>query len=153
MDLTRVLLTIAWSVALARAEDTADPFNGKWKVDSANCKLGAIRPDPNRDVIKIDVNGEEHRTTYQDGRTLVVRVDGKPRKPAGGAFGSATGSDESTARRVDERTIEVTTKRDGRIVGKLSRHVSPDGRVLTFTTVGASATGESLKGVCVYHKQ
>jgi hypothetical protein len=148
-----LLLAIAASLALVGAETPSNPFTATWKVDPGNCKLGAIRPDPNRDVFRISLTGDEYRQTYQDGRTLTFQVDGEPHKSGASTFASITGSDEYMARRVDSRTIELTTKRKGTVVGRMRRQVSADGSLLTFTIEGTSIAGKDVGGVCVYHRQ
>ena len=149
---TLVLTSIA-SIALASAQTVSDHFTGTWKVNPRQCRLGAMKADPNRDILKIEVSGDEYRMTYRDGRKLVLHLDGAAHKSGTGGFSSMVASDESIARRIDARTIELTEKRQGKIVGTIRRQVSADGRVLTFTVKGTSVAGEDLSGSCIYERQ
>jgi hypothetical protein len=148
---TLVMMITSW-IALVGAEIVSDPFTGTWKVNPHSCNLGAMKSDPKRNLLKIEVSGDEYRMTYRDGRKLVLRLDGVVHKPEAGGFSSMVGADESIARRIDERTVDLTEKRTGKVVGKIRREVSANGRALTFTVEGTSMAGEDLSGVCVYDR-
>ena len=49
--------------------------------------------------------------------------------------------------------MELTTKKDGKVVSKGKRVVSNDGKVMTITSKGTNAKGEATNNVAVYDKQ
>jgi hypothetical protein len=57
------------------------------------------------------------------------------------------------ARQVDDHTVRSTRKKGGKVVGTITRTVSKDGKVLTLTSKGTSATGVPYGNVMVYDKK
>jgi hypothetical protein len=55
--------------------------------------------------------------------------------------------------RIDPNTVELTTKKDGKVVSKGKRVVSKDGKVMTISSKGTNAKGEPTNNVAVYDKQ
>ncbi|MDQ3119339.1 MAG: hypothetical protein M3Q89_07210, partial [Verrucomicrobiota bacterium] len=51
-----------------------------------------------------------------------------------------------------EKTIEITTKKDGKVVGTGTIVVSPDGKSRTVTTTMTNAKGEKVTTTAVYDK-
>jgi hypothetical protein len=62
-------------------------------------------------------------------------------------------ADSISLRRVDDFTIEATTKRAGKIATQGKRVISPDGKVMTVTTKGTNASGETVDNVLVFDKR
>ena len=52
-----------------------------------------------------------------------------------------------------ENTIEITSKKDGKVVGTGTIVVAPDGKSRTVTTTMTNAKGEKVTTTAVYDKQ
>ena len=61
--------------------------------------------------------------------------------------------DAQTYTRGDDRTINVTRLKDGKVVQTGNWVVSPDGKTLTATYTGTNANGQQLTNMFVYDKQ
>jgi hypothetical protein len=54
---------------------------------------------------------------------------------------------------VDANTVTSTQKKAGKAVGTTTRKVSSDGKVMTLTSKGTSASGTHYNNVQVFDKQ
>jgi hypothetical protein len=72
-----------------------------------------------------------------------------PRRPVTGI----PDFNESTYKKVDDKTVEFVRLKDGKEVQRGTRAVSPDGKTMTFTTKGVNASGAQIDNVAVYEKQ
>jgi hypothetical protein len=134
----------------------ADPFVGTWKLNLAKSKYSPGPPPKNLTVtyeatengIKattegVNAEGKPVATTYTatyDGKDTPVTGTGAP-------------YDTIALKRIDANTVELTTKKDGKVVGKGKRVVSKDGKVLTVASKGTNAKGEPTNNIAVYDKQ
>lgn len=127
---------------------------GTWKLNEAKSKLASGAPKNNKvvyaaagDSIKVTVDG-----TDADGKPThnewTGKFDGKDYPVTGDAM-----SDSRSYKQVDDRTLELTVKKDGKTVvtGKIA--VTADGKTRTVTTSGTNAKGEKFENVAVYDKQ
>jgi hypothetical protein len=148
MVLTLVLCMVVAVVAYA------SPHMGTWKLDEAKSKLGAGAPKNNTvvyaaagDSIKVTVDG-----TDGDGKPAhsewTGKFDGKDYPVTGD-----TTSDMRSYKQIDERTLELTNKKNGKVVVTGKVVVSADGKTRTVTLSGTNAKGEKIEGVAVYDKQ
>ena len=67
-----------------------------------------------------------------------------------------TGSPDSDARsytKVNDRTLQFTAKKNGKVVATGRTVVSADGKSRTATVSGTTAKGKKFKNVVVYDKQ
>jgi hypothetical protein len=62
-------------------------------------------------------------------------------------------SDSRSYNKIDDRTLEVTFKKNGRITATGQIVVSADGKRRIFTLTGISANGRSFVNTYVYYKQ
>lgn len=75
-----------------------------------------------------------------------MKFDGKDYANTGAVVDGLT----SSAKRVNERTLETTTKRNGKVANTNEITVSEDGKTLTMTTQGQ---GRSDPNVLVFERQ
>jgi hypothetical protein len=132
----------------------ASPHMGTWKLNEAKSKLGPGAPKNNTvvyaaagDSIKVTVDG-----TDADGKPAHSEWTGKFDGKDYPVTGDSTASMRSY-KQIDDRTLELTNKKDGKVTstGKIS--VSADGKTRTVTLSGTNAKGEKVEGVAVYDKQ
>ena len=132
----------------------ADPHMGTWKLNEAKSKItpgtakfttvtfknssGNIRVTADG----MDANGKPMHVEWSgkfDGKDY--RVTGDPN------------ADTRAYRKVDDRTLEVTIKKNGKVTVKSRTVVSADGKTRTGNVSGTTANGKKFKDVAVYDKQ
>ncbi|HTS54657.1 MAG TPA: hypothetical protein VMH26_15400 [Burkholderiales bacterium] len=62
-------------------------------------------------------------------------------------------ADTISLKRIDDFTIEATTKRAGKIALVGRRVISKEGKVMTITSRGTNAKGETVDNILVFDKQ
>lgn len=65
----------------------------------------------------------------------------------------ATSSDTRAYKKIDDRTVEVTVKKAGRVTISGRVVVSPDGKTRTARVNGTSPSGSKFQTTAVYDKQ
>ena len=133
----------------------ADDSNlGTWKLSEAKSKIPAAGPKNNTVVYTAD--GDNVKVTV-DG----TDADGKPtHNEWTGKFDGKdyplTGDPASNTRaykKSDDRTTELTNKKDGKVTVTGRIVVAPDGKTRTVTVSGTDATGKKVEYTAVYDKQ
>ncbi len=148
-------LTLLLSVVAAALCFAADnPMMGTWKLNEGKSKLDANGPKNNTVVYSaagekmkitvdgVDANGKAIHSEWTGG------ADGKDH-PVTGSAGESTRS----YTKVDERTLEFTSKKDGKVTTSGKVVVSADGKTRTVTHSGTSDDGKKFSSTVVYDKQ
>src|SRR6267378_1764954 len=136
--------TKAWFFTLAVLLATAtvcvaadDAHMGTWKLNEAKSKIGAgaiknttVVYEASGDSVKVTVDG--------------VGSDGKDSPVTGDST-----TDTRAYTKVDDHTLTMINKKDGKatITGRIT--VSADGKTRTVTTSGTNAKGEKVKTTAV----
>ena len=150
--LLSVLLTVGSAVAAAPA---ADPVIGTWQINVAKSKFSP-GPAPKSDTRIYAATEQGTAMTWTsvgtDGEETVVtstfKTDGKDYPLTGsGNF------DSLSLKQVDDHTVQSTQKKGSKVIGTTTRTVSKDGKLLTLSSKGTSATGVPYDNVMVYDKQ
>jgi hypothetical protein len=102
-------------------------FNGTWKVDLNTAKF------PEKPDVYLLQDGMYHCKTCVP--MVDVKADGQDQKVSGNPY-----SDTVSIKVVDDRTIEETDKKNGKIVATSKTWVSADGNTLMFEFTDSSAT-------------
>jgi hypothetical protein len=137
----------------------ADPFSGTWKLNIAKSKFPAGRnPAPKEITAVIREQVDETEVTVKgtavDGSPIAAHYTVPPKRK--GALKSAEDSAGSTvtSRRIDDRTIDSATTRDGKQIQTSHSVVSRDGKTLRMTIRGFDSQGKPVEeGYQVYEKQ
>lgn len=148
-------LTLFLSVVAAALCFAADnPMMGTWKL--------------NEDKSKLDPNGPKNNTVVYsaDGEKMKITVDGVDAKGkaihsewTGAADGKdhpvtgSAGEDTRSYKKIDDRTLEFTSKKDGKVTTTGKVVVSADGKTRTVTHSGTSDDGKKFSSTVVYDKQ
>jgi hypothetical protein len=148
--MTVALCLIAGAVCFA----SDDAHMGTWKLNESKSKIAA--GTPKNTTVVYEVAGDDVKATV-DG----VGADGKPaHNEWTGKFDGkdypVTGdssSDTRAVKRVDDRTLDLTVKKDGKVTTTGKIVVAPDGKSRTLTTEGTDSNGKKFKSVAVYDKQ
>src|SRR5262249_48630590 len=131
-----------------------DATIGTWKLNEAKSKLPAGAPK-NHTVV-YEAAGDNMKVTV-DG----VDADGKPtHNEWTGKFDGqdypVTGDPNSDARsykKIDDRTLALTVKKNGKVTVTGRIAVSADGKSRTVTTSGTDPKGKKIKSTAAYDKQ
>ena len=153
MKAKRMLLTLALCV-VAGTLCFASAQMGTWKLNEAKSKLapGAAKNhtvvyEAAGDNVKVTVDG-----TGSDGKPTHNQWTGK----FDGKDYPVTGDPSSDARSykmVDERTLELTVKKDGKVTTTGRITVSADGKSRTVSTSGTDSKGKKVTSTAVYDRQ
>jgi hypothetical protein len=132
----------------------ADPQMGTWKLNEAKSKFAPGVPKNNMvvfeatgDSVKIIVDG-----TDKDGNSThnewTGKFDGKDYPVTG-----APAQDTRSYKKVNNRTLAMTVKKDGKVTVSGRIVVSADGKTRTVTVGGTDADGKKFQSKVVYDKQ
>src|SRR6266404_5458448 len=129
MKNTRWLMAVAFLVGLlmpatARAQS---PFDGTWKVDLKSAKF------PEKPDVYLLQDGMYHCKTCVP--SVDVKADGQDHEVSGHPY-----YDMVSIKVADDRTIEETDKKNGKVVATSKTWASADGNKLMFEFTDSSAT-------------
>ena len=149
IGLTLAFCFLGWAGCLA-----ADPQMGTWKLNEAKSKItpGTMK---NTHVVYSSMLGQVKINTDgidPSGKPIHVEWSGK----FDGKDYPVTGdpnADTRAYRKVDDRTLEVTIKKKGKVTVKSRTVVSADGKTRTANVSGTTPNGKKFKNVAVYDRQ
>jgi hypothetical protein len=132
----------------------ADPQMGTWKLNAAKSKItpGTLifNTITYKSIFgKVKVEGEG---IDADGKPVHTEwtgnFDGKDYPVTGDPI-----SDARSYTKVDDRTLDLTVKKGGKIIDTVRMVLSADGKSRTVTVTGTTPKGKKFKNVVVYDKQ
>lgn len=152
MKLRKIALTAVLCL-MAAVCFASSPQIGTWKLNEGKSKLATKARNT---TVVYEMVGEKIRVTV-DG----VDAAGKPshNEWTGNLDGKeypVTGdptSDVRSYKKVDDNTLEISAKKDGKVTLTGKVVVSADGKVRTVTTSGTDSMGMKMENVGVYDKQ
>jgi hypothetical protein len=132
----------------------ADAFTGTWKLNESKSKIPAGAPKNNTvvyedvgDQVKVTVDG-----TDADGKPAhnewTGKFDGKDYAVTGDPM-----ADTRAYTKVNDHTLSLTNKKDGKVTVTGRIAVSADGKTRTVTTKGTDSKGKKVSSKAVYDKQ
>jgi len=149
-----VLLTLAVLFVGVTVCSADNPHMGTWKLNEAKSKIspGATK----NNTVVYEAAGDSVKVTV-DG----VDGDGNPSHNEwtgkfDGKFYPVTGdptSDTRSYRKINNHTLALTGKKDGKVTLTGRIVVSANGRTRTVTTTGTNAKGKRFSNRAVYDKQ
>jgi hypothetical protein len=133
----------------------ADAAIGTWKLNPAKSKFSP-GPPPQGATVTYEESGNGVKRTGEmvnaDGTKTsfeyTAQYDGKEYPVTGNL-----NADMISLMRVNDRTVEATLKKDGKVTTNARRVVSADGKTLTITLTGTNAQGQKMRNVQVFEKQ
>jgi hypothetical protein len=153
MKTRKIVMTLAVCL-VAVAASFASPNMGTWKLNEAksNFPPGASKNttvvyEAAGDNVKVTVDGIDGggKPTHNE---WTGKFDGKD-YPLVGDPNAGTRS----YKKVDDRTTELTNKKDGKVTATGRIVISPDGKSRTVTVSGTDGKGKKVKYTAVYDKQ
>jgi hypothetical protein len=151
---TRIaVVAVALSFVAAAACFAANPQMGNWKLNEAKSKLvpgmgknTMVTYAEQKDKIKVTVEGVDKAGKPTHG-VWVGKFDGKAYPTKGNLSWNS-----AAYKMVNDRTNDITTMKDGKIVWTGTITVSADGKSRTVTLNGTGADGKKFSGKAVYDK-
>ena len=151
VKMTLASLVIFFAGVLCFAAD--DPQMGTWKLNEGKSKIAAGSPKNSTvvyaadgDNVKVTVDG-----TDADGKSTHNEWTGKFDGKDYAVTGDPT-QDQRSYKKVNARTLQLTTKKDGKVMTSGRIVVSPDGKSRTVTTTRTDDKGKKSKSIAVYDK-
>ncbi len=149
IGLTLLFCFVAGGVCFA-----VDPQMGTWKLNEAKSKhtpgMGKITMVAYKSMlgqVKVTVDGtdEKGKPTHNE---WTGKFDGKDYPVTGDPT-----SDARSYTKVNDRTMDFTVKKGGKVTTTGRIVVSPDGKSRTVTASGTEPKGKKFKNTSVYDKQ
>lgn len=154
MKAKKLLLTMALCLFAVAVSYASSPHMGTWKLNEAKSKLAPGSPknstvvyEASGDSIKVTVDGVdgEGKPAHNE---WTGKFDGKDY-----ALTGDPSADMRSYKMVNEHTLEITNKKEGKVVTTGKIVVSADGKSRTITTTSTDAKGKKVKSVGVYDKE
>ena len=145
------------SPGLAVSAWGADPLVGTWKVNTEKSKASNGQPGPKEEVVKIEEQGgsllSTIRGTSASGETYSYQFT-IPKKGGHVTYISAAPAAHwDNIKRTNNRTMDGTIIRDGKVVQAVHGTISRDGKTFTLVGKGTDAQGRPLEFVEVQERQ
>jgi hypothetical protein len=149
-----VVGTIAFCFAVSGAL-AADVFSGNWKLNLAKSKYDPGPPPKGPNFVKIEAMEGGLKLTI-DGVNAAGnpthsewsgKFDGKDNPVKGDPS-----RDTAALKKIDDYTLEVVNKKDGKVTTTNRQVYSRDGKTRTVTTTGTNVKGIKVNNVVVYEK-
>jgi hypothetical protein len=150
---TILLTSVLWFVAVA-AGFASNPNMGTWKLNEAKSKVPAAAPKNNTvvyeavgDSVKVTVDGTD-AAGKPSHNEWTGKFDGKDYPLSGDPS-----ADTRSYKKIDDRTTDLTNKKDGKVTATGRIVISADGKSRTVTVTGIEPSGKKVEYTSVYDKQ
>jgi hypothetical protein len=148
------LMTIGLCLFAAVACFASDAQMGTWKLNDAKSKMAAGAPKNHTvvyatagDQVKITVDGTDG-SGKPSHNEWTGKFDGKDYAVTGDP-----NTDMRSYKKIDDHTMELTNKKDGKVTTTGKIVVAKDGMSRTVTTSSTDDKGNKLESTAVYDKQ
>ena len=149
-----ILYTLAAVLATVVVCFAADVNMGTWKLNEAKSKIAPGAPK--NTTVVYEAAGDNIKVTVEG-----VDAEGKPtHNEWTGKFDDkdypVTGdptSDMRAYKQVNDHTLDLTVKKDGKVTSTGKIVVAKDGKSRTVTLTGTDAKGEKMTSTALYDKQ
>lgn len=155
MKVRAVLLILALCFAGAAASRGADDmFTGTWKLNEAKSKIGTGATKNN--TVVYEMSGDSVKVTTDgtgaEGAAIHTEWTGKFDGKEYAVTGDPT-ADMRSYTKVNDHTLAITSKKEGKVTTSGRIVVSADGKTRTVTIHGTDAKGMKISSTAVYDKQ
>jgi hypothetical protein len=154
MRLMKLALVVTLVAAAYGVQAQADPTVGTWKLNLAKSKYNAGQA-PKSSTVVIAAAGQGIKLTAD-----TVLADGTARKISytatyDGKDAVVTGTPDYDGMSLKKTAngVEGSRKKAGKVIQTYTRVVSADGKTMTVTSAGTTASGAKVDNVQVYDKQ
>jgi hypothetical protein len=153
---TLLAITLAVLVLMLGASaQAADNQVGTWKLDVAKSKYSP-GPPPKESTLKVEAQADGLKFTIDaiDAEGKTIHSESSPKYD--GTDSPTTGNpnaDSISLKKINNHTIELQTKKDGKLVMTIRSVVSKDGKTRTSTYKGKNAKGQDVNNTTVSVRQ
>lgn len=154
MNMKAVALSMGLFLA-AGVLNAANPEMGTWKLNEGKSKIASGTVKNTTVVYSRTMMGKVKVTTdgvnakgKREHTEWTGKFDGKDYALSGDPM-----SDMRAYTKVNDRTLELTSKKDGKVTGTGRVVISADGKSRTVTVNGTTPKGKKYKSVAVYDKE
>ncbi len=137
------------------AANASEPQSGTWKLNTAKSKYAAgTMPKSNTLTIEADDKMYKLHAEGVDAKgnptmgDFSATYDGKDAPAKGLPYG-----DTVSLKKINANTVQITMKKDGKVLVTVTSVVSKDGKTRTSKFNGKDAAGHPVHNVAVYEKQ
>ena len=158
MQLARLTTTISAAVlaaVLVTHAQSKDPLVGTWTLNAAKSKYSP-GPTPKSITSIYEAAGKGYKVTVKNDTgggvvqySYTTYLDGKDSK----VTGNNPNADTVGVKRIDARTLEVVSKKSGKVTITQRNVLSSDGKTRTVTTTGTDALGQKVNNVAVFERK
>ena len=148
------LLTLGLCLVAVMCFAANEAWMGTWKLNEAKSKLAPAGPKNSTvvyeaadDSVKVTIDG-----TTPDGKPFHSEWTGKFDGKDYPVTGDPT-SDARSLKQIDDHTLQLAVKKDGKVTMTGRVVLSADGKTRTVTATGTDPKGKKFKSVSVYDKQ
>jgi hypothetical protein len=153
--LARVTMVLATGVLVLTAQST-DPFVGTWRLNLAKSTYSP-GPPPKSTTSTYEAAGQGYKVSVKTEPasgpaqqwSYTSNLDGKDAP----ITGNNPNADMVSVKRIDANTLEIVSKKGGKVTATQKNVVAADGKTRTVTTTGTDAQGRKVNNVAVYEKQ
>jgi hypothetical protein len=132
----------------------ADLNLGTWKLNEAKSKIGAGLPKNN--TVTYEAAGDSVKATVEgvDGQGKAIhsewtgKYDGKDYPVTGDPS-----SDARSLKQINAHTLELKSKKDGKVIMSGRVVIAADGKSRTLTLTGTTPEGKKIQSTSVYDKE
>jgi hypothetical protein len=154
MKIRTIGLTLAFCFLGGALCFAADPQMGTWKLNEAKSKItpgtAKFTTVTFKDMLgNIKITGDGFAA---NGKPMHVEWSGKFDGKDYPASGDPN-ADTRSYKKIDDRTLELTVKKNGKVTVTSRTVVSADGKSRTSNVSGTTPNGKKFKNVVVYDKQ
>jgi len=154
--ITMVLAAGVLTVAVLATAQPKDPFVGTWRLNLAKSTYSP-GPAPKSTTSTYEAAGQGYKVSVKTEPasgpaqqwSYTSNLDGKDSP----ITGNNPNADTIAVKRIDANTLEIVTKKGGKVTTTQKNVVAPDGKTRTVTTTGTDAQGQKVNNVAVYEKQ
>jgi hypothetical protein len=154
MKTRTIVLAVAVCLAAVAVSFASNPNMGTWKLNEAKSKFPPMAPknttvvyEAAGDNLKVIVDGVDGagKPTHNE---WTGKFDGKDYPLMGDPM-----ADTRSYNKVDDRTTQLTNKKDGKVTATGRIVISADGKSRTVTVSAADPSGKQVVITSVYDKQ
>jgi hypothetical protein len=158
MNLARLTTMVSAAVlaaVLATHAQSKDPVVGTWTLNAAKSKY-TPGPTPKSITSIYEAAGKGYKVTVKNDTgggvvqySYTTNLDGRDSK----VTGNNPNADTIGVKRVDARTLEAVSKKNGKVTVIQRNVLSADGKTRTVTTTGTDALGQKVNNVAVFERK
>jgi len=154
MKTRTIVLTLALCFVAVAAGFASNPNMGTWKLNEAKSNFPPMAPKNSTvvyeaagDMVKVTVDGTDGsgKPTHNE---WTGKFDGKDYPLTGDPA-----ADMRSYKKIDDRTTDLTNKKNGKVTAMGRIVVSADGKSRTVTISATDPQGKKVKSTAVYDKQ